>query len=112
MIDDQMSYTEQWRYDLGGFNDDDNRAINCLLYEGWATSLSFWIELYDDDSGIADTFGTYIEYAWLPTSGIYTVNYSGDAYLQLQVEILSTKIASAQDMLDGISRSRLRDHIS
>jgi hypothetical protein len=102
-IDDQMSYTEDWRFDLGQFDDNDHGPINCLLFDGWAYDLSFQIELFDDDAGICDSFGTWEQYYYDYThAGTININYNDDAVVQFVLEIIEgPTLATAGDILDA-----------
>ncbi|GAB4310145.1 MAG: hypothetical protein Kow0069_10100 [Promethearchaeota archaeon] len=102
-IDDQMTYTTDWVFDLGQWNDNDYGPINCMLFDGWAYDLYFWIELYDDDVGLVDTFGTWKSTLnWTDVGTIYVTYSNGDAVVKFTLEVLEGPyLTSAADLLDA-----------
>ncbi|MHA1734324.1 MAG: hypothetical protein ACTSU5_20485, partial [Promethearchaeota archaeon] len=101
-IDDDMTYTTDWTFDLGAWNDDEQGAISCSLYDGWAYDLFFWIELYDDDSGVVDSFGTWKDTLNWTQAGAILVDYGGDANVTFTLSLVGVPASTtATDILDA-----------
>jgi len=106
-IDDQMTYTEAWEYDLGEFNDDEyNDTMNLPMFAGWTAALDVFIELYDDDSGSVDSFGTWDEWG-LATPGDVFIDYDvndgigNNATARFTLTVSPEQNMTAQDLLDA-----------
>jgi hypothetical protein len=101
--------TKNWTYYFGEFNDNSFANFNLVLFEGWAHCLHFQIELYDDDTGTVDTFGTWSENWVQPTESQnitiaydYNVGVGNNANITYNFEVLAgPELMTASDLLDA-----------
>jgi hypothetical protein len=102
LIDNDMSYTSNWTFDLGIWNDGQAAPLNIVLFNGWAYDLWLDIQLYDQDFLSIDSFGIWSRTLNHENVSTINVNFNGDAIVQFQLEIIGDPgVTSAADLLDA-----------